>query len=243
VSVTFDRDGEAKIYLDGMIENTNDISNSVNYNMQANWPFRIGEYSGDGLHFNGAIDEVSFYNRVLTESEINYLYNLTNPPPPIQICNTLYCDDENIGIGTSDTQGYKLAVAGDIITEKVKVATQSNWPDYVFDENYNLQDLQQLEQYIKTHGHLPNIPNAETIKEEGLDLGEMNAKLLEKIEELSLYIIEQGKINRSQDRENQKLKGKIEALEEQNEQLKSINKVYNEKFQILEDRLKELENR
>jgi len=217
------------------------LTNDINYANSEPITLGIRGWNLTKGQYYGKIDELRVYNRTLSAEEISELFNFSNVSN--SQCSALYCDGQNIGIGTSNTQGYKLAVAGDIITEKVKVATQSNWPDYVFDENYNLQNLQQLEKYIKTHGHLPNIPDAETIKEEGLDLGEMNAKLLEKIEELSLYIIEQGKINRSQDRENQKLKGKIEVLEEQNEQLRSINKVYNEKFQLLEDRLKELENR
>ncbi|ELR68658.1 hypothetical protein C900_00169 [Fulvivirga imtechensis AK7] len=77
-----------------------------------------------------------------------------------------------------------------MISEEVVVKLQSSWPDYVFEENYNLTPLQDLEIYLKENKHLPGIPDAKTVEEEGVKLGEMNAKLLEKVEELTLYIIE-----------------------------------------------------
>jgi trimeric autotransporter adhesin len=87
--------------------------------------------------------------------------------------------------------GYKLFVEQGILTEKVKVAvkTSANWADYVFDKNYKLPVLPQVEQYIQQHQHLPGIPAADDMVKNGLDLGEMNAKLLGKIEELTLYVI------------------------------------------------------
>jgi len=94
----------------------------------------------------------------------------------------------NVGIGTSDTKGYKLAVNGKIRTQEIKVEA-ANWPDYVFAKDYQLPSLQETEQHIKDKGHLPGIPSAEEVKANGVDLGEMNAKLLRKIEELTLHLI------------------------------------------------------
>lgn len=99
----------------------------------------------------------------------------------------------NVGIGTTDPQGYKLAVNGNMIAESVKVQLRGSWPDYVFNKNYSLKPLSEVEQYIKTNEHLPDIPSASKVKEEGLNLGEMNVKLLQKIEELTLYLIEKDK--------------------------------------------------
>lgn len=99
----------------------------------------------------------------------------------------------NIAIGTTDPQGYKLAVNGNMIAESVKVKLHGSWPDYVFKNNYSLQTLPEVEKYIQINKHLPGIPSEEQVKKEGLDLGEMNAKLLQKIEELTLYLIEQNK--------------------------------------------------
>ncbi len=68
-----------------------------------------------------------------------------------------------------------------------------NWPDYVFDKNYEKLSLPELERFIDKHKHLPEMPAAMEVQQEGVSVGEMNAKLLKKIEELTLYIIEQGK--------------------------------------------------
>lgn len=97
----------------------------------------------------------------------------------------------DVSIGTTDAKGYKLAVAGKIVAEEIKVKLQTNWPDYVFASNYQLPTLKETEQHIKEKGHLPGIPSAEEVKNNGVALGEMNAKLLQKIEELTLYIIQQ----------------------------------------------------
>src|SRR5690606_34391867 len=99
--------------------------------------------------------------------------------------------DRNIGIGTLDTQGYRLAVAGNVIAEGVKVELQGNWPDFVFAEDFDLMPLTDLKSFIETKGHLPNIPNAAEVQQEGIDLGGMNALLLQKIEEMTLYILNQ----------------------------------------------------
>jgi hypothetical protein len=75
---------------------------------------------------------------------------------------------------------------------EVKVDLEA-WPDYVFEKNYKLRPLVEVENFIKINGHLPNIPNAKTIESEGVNLGEMNKLLMEKVEELTLYLIEQNK--------------------------------------------------
>lgn len=95
----------------------------------------------------------------------------------------------SVGIGTTDTKGYKLAVNGSGIFTKVKVKSYSAWPDFVFEPDYQLPSLYEVERFIKAHQHLPDIPTASEIAEEGQDLGEMNRKLLQKIEELTLHMI------------------------------------------------------
>ena len=98
-----------------------------------------------------------------------------------------------VGIGTIDTKGYKLGVKGKIAAEEVKVALYNSWPDYVFEKEYKLPSLKEVENHIAEKGHLQNIPSAKEVNENGIHLGEMNAKLLQKIEELTLYMIEQNK--------------------------------------------------
>ncbi|SNY94077.1 fibronectin type III domain-containing protein [Flagellimonas pacifica] len=97
----------------------------------------------------------------------------------------------NVAIGTSSVpSGYKLAVDGHIRTREIRV-DQDTWPDYVFKEGYDLPTLKEVEKYIKEKGHLPNIPSAKEVETNGVELGEMNKLLLEKVEELTLYIIKQ----------------------------------------------------
>ncbi len=122
----------------------------------------------------------------------------------------------NVGIGTSNTQGYMLAVAGNVVAEAVKVELESNWPDFVFEKDYNLQSLREIETYIKKYGHLPNVPSADEIKNDGINLGEMDATLLQKIEELTLHSIQQQK-------EIDSLKVLNNKLHEQNQLILSLH--------------------
>ncbi len=102
--------------------------------------------------------------------------------------------DGRIGIGTTDLQtGYLVSVDGQILAEEVKIQNSDQWYDFVFDDDYNLPHLSQLEGFIKQNKHLPDVPSAKQVSEEGINLGEMNGILLKKIEELTLYIIEQQK--------------------------------------------------
>jgi hypothetical protein len=95
-----------------------------------------------------------------------------------------------VGIGTSDTKGFKFAVAGNMIAEKMVVKLASAWPDYVFEPNYKLPTLSYVEKYIQEHGHLPGVTSAKEIEEKGIDVAETQVQLLKKIEELTLYVIE-----------------------------------------------------
>ena len=127
----------------------------------------------------------------------------------------------NVGIGTLPSASYKLAVDGNVIAEEVRVALKANWPDYVFEDDYDLESLDKVEGFINTYGHLKNIPNAFTVESEGISLGEMNALLLRKIEEITLYTIQQEK--------------KINALSKENDQLQSLNERLQEVEKLIEE--------
>lgn len=118
----------------------------------------------------------------------------------------------DVGIGVSDPQGYKLAVGGSMIAESIKVKTLSNWPDYVFEKTYDLQPLTEVEQFIKEKKHLPDVPSAKEVQEQGVALGEMNAILLRKIEELTLHVIALKKENEKIQEENKRQQLAIEQI-------------------------------
>lgn len=126
--------------------------------------------------------------------------------------------DGAIGVGTplsSNPNGYLLAVNGLIGAKEVRVEnTSTTWPDYVFASDYPLLTLNELEKYIKQNKHLPGIPSASNIEEEGgFKLGEMNVTLLEKIEELTLYLIETNKQNEALQKEINELTERVKELE------------------------------
>ncbi|WP_417887118.1 hypothetical protein [Zunongwangia sp.] len=139
--------------------------------------------------------KIQIQNNATSISDIEY----------IDVMNFL--NNGSIGIGTSSTGDHRLAVEGSIGAREVKVTTDF-WPDYVFDQDYNLLPLSVVEKYILRSKHLPDIPNAKEVNEQGIELGEMNSKLLQKVEELTLYIIQ---INK-----------KLEYLEEENNRLKDL---------------------
>jgi trimeric autotransporter adhesin len=110
--------------------------------------------------------------------------------------------------GSIDVSDYSLFVKGGILTEEVRVTLQADWADYVFAKDYKLPTLKEVEGYIDANGHLPNMPSAQQVKEDGIGLGEMSKMQQEKIEELTLYLIEQQK-------EIETLKAQVKALLEQ----------------------------
>ncbi|MEO1010891.1 MAG: malectin domain-containing carbohydrate-binding protein [Bacteroidota bacterium] len=129
----------------------------------------------------------------------------------------------SIAVGTSTVpSGYQMAIDGKLITEEVKVQMSGAWPDYVFAKDYDLPTLEEIQAHITEKGHLPNIPSAEEVETNGLELGEMNKLLLEKIEELTLHLIIKDRELKNYKQQQQylivsqgKLEKRIEELEQQ----------------------------
>lgn len=121
--------------------------------------------------------------------------NTTQPPiggdsPWTNNIGDIYYNSGGVAIGRSTVpSGYKLAVDGNIRTREIRV-DQESWPDYVFSKDYELLSLEEIQKHIQEKGHLPNIPSAKEVKANGIEVGEMNKLLLEKIEELTLHLIQ-----------------------------------------------------
>jgi hypothetical protein len=137
-----------------------------------------------------------------SSSFINYLRMTISPTGQVVIGST------------ATPTGYNLFVEKGILTEKVKVAvkTTSDWSDFVFEKNYKLTPLQELEVFINKNKHLPGIPSAQEVVDNGINVAEMDAKLLQKIEELTLYMIEMKKENEKLLIETEKLKKDVNSL-------------------------------
>lgn len=128
----------------------------------------------------------------------------------------IYGDFENdkVGINTNDVpDDYALGVRGKIIAEEIRLKLYADgWPDYVFEPEYNMLTLEETEQQIETLGHLPGVPSATEVGTDGIQVGEMNAILLEKIEELTLHMIDMNKEVKALRDENQTLKNRMDKM-------------------------------
>lgn len=112
----------------------------------------------------------------------------------------------NVGIGLKNPQD-RLEVNGQIHARSVKIDVK-DWADFVFEEDYDLPRLREIENYIRKEGHLPGVPSTEEVRTNGVQLGEMQKLLLQKIEELTLHLI-------AQEKEIQSLKERLQAYEKQ----------------------------
>ena len=159
------------------------------------------------------------YNAGFNETGSNKLYiENSNTTTPL-IYGDFATDQLGINTNTIPT-GYTMAVNGKMIGEELKIQLVANWPDFVFNKDYNLPTLTEVEKHILENGYLRDVPNAKEVSENGILLGEMNAKLLQKIEELTLYTIQQEKEIQQQKEINKNLEKrlqKIEALLTQNQ--------------------------
>ncbi|MFQ6601783.1 hypothetical protein [Flavobacterium sp. C3NV] len=167
-------------------------------------PTSAGISSSDGISIHdGAVHRLGINIGVNSEGEYSYLQAVKGGVGQKNIIiNPI---GGNVGIGTTSTGTHKLAVEGSIGAREIKVQA-TGWSDFVFKKEYNLPSLEEVEKHITEKGHLENIPNEEEVLKNGINLGEMNAKLLQKIEELTLYVIEIKKENKKQDKEIKALK-------------------------------------
>lgn len=166
---------------------------------------------------------------VMTNGAIAIGAQATNTNAKLDVTGNIFANNK-IVIGmsglsaadyTSKITPYALAVNGDGIFNKVKVKLYATWPDYVFDEKYSLLPLPELEKYIQQHKHLPEVPSAAEIDRDAIDLGSNQVLLLQKIEELTLYTIEQNKQHVALQQQVVNQQQQIDALLKAAEKLKA----------------------
>lgn len=213
-----------KIYLNGQQKGFFYVGNvAVN---STGSDFRI---LGQNNQQSVLIDDVVMYSRALSDAEVDYLYNnginnnLLTFPDPDPNTGEVGGQVDYLTVNTSDLpDGYVMSIDGAAIAESITVQISDVWPDYVFSEKYDLMDLAALRQYLQKHKHLPNIPSAKEVSQDGIDLGEMDVRLLRKIEELTLYTIDQEKRLKQQAELIESLRLQQEKLKNQTGLIKSL---------------------
>ena len=185
------------------------------------------------MNSNDIDDKVYFFDPRIDEvtdddvSDLLFPDNTTDPGETYwsQNGNDINYTTGNVGIGTTDPGTWKLAVNGNIRAKEIKVET-ANWPDYVFTKDHELPSLEEVEKHIQEKGHLINIPSAADVELNGIELGEMNRLLLEKIEELTLYILKPEEKVQEQERKIEQQTNRLNALntlENRIDQLERLN--------------------
>jgi hypothetical protein len=185
----------AGLYICGSVSSANDVSSTepvINFNARKDFPGTNAAISTRIL-----FQWSNYTTKYMTMLANGYVgINTTAPTVPLNVNGKVLIGDATLtGFQGTSSADYLLFVQKGILTEQIKVAicTTTDWADYVFDKNYKLPTIKELELFVNENKHLPNVPSAKEVVEKGIDLGKMDAKLLEKIEELSLYIIEQNK--------------------------------------------------
>jgi len=149
-------------------------------------PLHINTNNNGDVIFDG--------NTIRVDASANKVgIGIAHPAYKLHVNGDFKANKAIIGSVTSTPGSYKLFVEKGILTEKVRVAVKnsSQWADYVFEEDYDLMPINELQDYISENKHLPNVPSANEVVKDGIDMAQMDATLLEKIEEAYLYIIKQ----------------------------------------------------
>jgi len=174
--IRFKQQEEANIFIEGqnggiVINSEGDIGIGI-VPPPRQVPYRAPNLHTHGILFAGSLEASS----AKIKSYIN--------------TQTLNAQSAAIDLLTGITTAENLRVENLLCANEVKVQIRTCWPDYVFSKNYNLMPLQELEQFVNENQHLPEIPSAAEVEENGIELGKMNVLLLKKIEELTLYVLD-----------------------------------------------------
>jgi hypothetical protein len=201
--------------------------NYYNNGTSPSWSGALLQYSGTAVSGNlygvtaanqGAMIFQNVSNGVIASNGANIIISPNSLPTAYFLANG------SVGIGTSNTYSYSLAVNGSAIFTEAVVKLNANWPDYVFEKDFRLPSLKSVAEYARINGHLPGMPSAESVAKSGIDLGSTEAKLLEKIEELTLYTAELQKKVEKLETANQALEAAEDKLESIQQQIDALKK-------------------
>jgi hypothetical protein len=181
-----------------MLQNKNSTNNNLNI-------LSFGDASAWGVAHIGTITNHTNHS--------GKLFFATRPAGSGPTQRLLIDENGNVGIGTTNPN-QKLTVNGTIYGKEVKVDLSVPGPDYVFDKDYQLTSLEDIKTYIDQHKHLPEVPSAAAMEANGINLGEMNMLLLKKVEELTLYMIEQNKEITMLKKENNEIRKEMRTIKE-----------------------------
>jgi trimeric autotransporter adhesin len=190
--------GSSNIFIGNDVGSWTTASNMLYIsNVNDTTPLISGNFGTDNLVFNG---KVGITEEILAD-QVNLFPTLA---------------------GSVDVSAYQLFVKGGILTEAVRVQLKTDWADYVFADNYKLLPLEDVACFIAENGHLPNVPSAEDVKNDGIELAEMAVIQQEKIEELTLYAIAQDKYSTSLEAKLAEQERDIKSLQKQMAEMKLL---------------------
>jgi hypothetical protein len=170
---------------------------------------KVGDATGNYTWFvGGGYNDFNSYGASLRfySSSNSIVFRTATAGPAMTIVQS-----GNVGIGTTNPQ-YLLSVKGTVGAQEF-VVTNTGWSDYVFQPGYRLRPLREIGAYIQANHHLPDIPSEAEVREKGVSIGEMQAKLLAKVEELTLHMIRADERNNRLELRNQELRERIARLE------------------------------
>jgi len=193
----------------GAFDQTN--SGALIFDEDINAALAPDNFCGIALRYNGATNRLDYLGDCADNTSLDNARLIMS-----------MSRDGNVGFGTEPDSMYRIQIAGDMRAEEIIVET--GWADFVFEEEYNLRPLSEVESFIQKNGHLPDIPIGTSIESKGLSVGEISMRFMQKIEELTLYSIDQDK-----------------RLEIQNEQIKLLISLTNDLHSELKELKKELD--